>query len=342
MSQILLSGYYGFNNIGDEAVLGGLLAGFRAELPDVTPVVLSADPEFTRQLHGVDAVPRMSRAVLQAELQRTALLISGGGSLLQDVTSFRSPLYYLWVLWEAQRANVPTMMCAQGVGPLNNPVTRLATRMVLNRMKMATVRDAVSADFLHTLGVEKPPIEVTADPSFLLTPDASTRLNEWWSTHIPANRPVIGVALRHWAAGKAEEKYTAIADALAAVAEQTNALILFIPMQFDADTAISEEMAGWTPAENRVLDMKLTPREMLALVERCDFLVAMRLHALIFAVHRGTPAFGISYDPKVRDFSTAANLPTPFVWDDLDTESLSAALQAHWEKRVSLRATLTT
>ena len=340
MRQVLISGYYGFHNIGDEAVLGGILAGLREALPEVEPVVLSARPEETTRLHGVAAIPRMDRRAIAAELAHTDLFISGGGSLLQDVTSFRSPLYYLGVLWLAQRAHVPTMMLAQGVGPLRNPLNRLLARRVLNRMRMITVRDQGSADYLLRMGVDRPPIEVTADPSFLLSPDNSARLQEWWAAHIPEGRAVIGVALRRWEEGIAEERYTAIADALATLAEETGALILFLPMQFADDLPIAEEIAGWTPAESRVLDLALSPCEMLAAVGQVDMILAMRLHTLIFAVQQGTAAFGIAYDPKVADFAAAAKLPPTIAWNDLQADTLTTALQQCWNEREAQRATL--
>jgi len=337
MTTILLSGYYGFNNIGDEAVLGGLLAGLQAELPNVEPVVLSADPAATQRLHGVRAIPRMHLAAIQKELAQASLLISGGGSLLQDVTSLRSPFYYLGILWLAQRAGVPTMALAQGIGPLRHWLARRCANTLLNRTRAITVRDPVSAALLEELEVTVPPIEVTADPSFLLEPEASERLDSWWSGYIPVNRPLIGIALRQWGGNKSIERYHAISDALVALAQQTGALLLFLPMQYDRDLSVAEEMAGWTPAESRVLDLPLTPREMLEAVGRCDVMLAMRLHALIFAVQRGTPAFGFAYDPKVLDFSLEAGLPTPPAWSDLSAESLIPTLQSFWNTRDAVR-----
>ncbi len=338
MSTILLSGYYGYHNIGDEAVLGGILAGLREELPQYTPVVLSGDPESTRRMHDVAAIPRMSLGAITAALKEAALFVSGGGSLLQDVTSRRSPLYYLGVLWLAQRAGVPSMVLAQGMGPLNHPLNRLLARRILDGTRAITVRDAVSAEFLAGLGVNKPPIEVTADPSFLLQADPSERFDAWWAAHIPADRPVLGVALRHWAQGSPGECYTAIADALAAFAAQHGAFLLFLPMQYERDLSVAEEVAGWTPAESRVLNLSLTPREMMAAVGRCDFILAMRLHALIFAVQQATPALGLAYDPKVLDFSLLADLPTPLPWEEITSDALLASLQHQWEQRDALRA----
>ncbi|MHB0935323.1 MAG: polysaccharide pyruvyl transferase CsaB [Armatimonadota bacterium] len=339
MKYVLLSGYYGYDNIGDEAVLGGILAGLRAELPEVEPVVLSGDPAFTIKLHGVSAIPRMSLRPIRERLKGASLFISGGGSLLQDVTSLRSPFYYLGMLWLAQRAGVPTMMLAQGVGPLQHFLARAWTRRVLNRTKAITVRDEGSANLLAALGVTVP-AEVTADPSFLLEPDPSERLEEWWAANIPDGRPVIGVALRQWNSPDAYDRYHAISDALAEMARRTGALLLFIPMQAGQDLHVSEEMAGWTPAESRVLNLPLTPREMLALVGRVDFILAMRLHTLIFATHRAVPAFGLSYDPKVADFCVSANLPTPMPWEAITTSALVDTLQTEWAAREALRGVL--
>jgi len=340
MPTILLSGYYGFNNIGDEAVLGGILAGLRTELPDATPIVLSADPATTRALHDVSAIPRMRLSTIRAALRKTDLFVSGGGSLLQDVTSFRSPLYYLGLLWLAQRAGVPTAVIAQGMGPLGHPLNRRFARRILDRTRAITVRDDASANFLAELGVSEVPCTVTADPSFLLEPATSERLESWWDAHIPANRPIVGVALRRWPLANPAERYTAIADAVAALAEATGALLLFLPMQYNTDLSIAEEIAGWTPAENVVLNLALSPREMLEVVGRCQFILAMRLHTLIFAVQRGTPALGLAYDPKVLDFSIASGLPLPPRWESLSAETLTPELQQLWTQRHTYRTEL--
>jgi polysaccharide pyruvyl transferase CsaB len=339
MPTVLLSGYYGFHNIGDEAVLGGILAGLRARLPAVRPVVLSGDPAGTEALHDVEAVPR---GALVRALHEADLFASGGGSLLQDVTSLRSPFFYLLQLWAAQRMPVPTMILAQGLGPLRNPAVRAATRRILNHTRAITVRDAGSEAFLLNLGVTVPPIEVTADPSFLLEPDVSERLEEWWAAYVPADRPVIGVALRRWDRDEPHARYHAISDALATLAAETGAFLVFIPMQHGADLPVALQVSGWTPAENRVCDLPLGPREMLALVARSQFVVAMRLHTLIFAVQQGVPAYGLSYDPKVTDFAREAGLPAPMPWAAIQDAPLLDDLRTCWTAREKLQTLIRT
>ena len=128
---------------------------------------------------------------------------------------------------------------------------------------------------------------------------------------------------------------------MAAFAAESGAFLLFLPMQYERDLPVAEELAGWTPAESRVLNLPLTPREMMAAVGRCDFILAMRLHALIFAVQQATPALGLAYDPKVLDFSLLADLPTPLRWEEITADALLAALRHQWAQRDALRAILT-
>ena len=55
--RVVLCGYYGMGNGGDEALLASLLQMLPSQ---VKPVVLSGDPEQTAQCYGVEAYHRKS------------------------------------------------------------------------------------------------------------------------------------------------------------------------------------------------------------------------------------------------------------------------------------------
>jgi polysaccharide pyruvyl transferase WcaK-like protein len=89
-----LSGYYGFSNSGDEAVLKSILtaledAGKQAGIK-IEPIVLSGDPDWTKRQYGVEAVHRTKLGEVRQALKNSDGLISGGGSLLQDATGLGS------------------------------------------------------------------------------------------------------------------------------------------------------------------------------------------------------------------------------------------------------------
>ena len=167
--RLLLSGYYGCGNAGDESVLEGALTALR-RAGRVETTVLSGDPEATRALHGVQAVSRGDPRAIWRALGLADLLISGGGGLIQDRTSARSSLYYLGIIEMAQRAGVPVYLYSQGVGPLRRRWLRRVVGHSLRRVKGAGVRDEASGKLLEEIGVPGELITVTADAAFALRP----------------------------------------------------------------------------------------------------------------------------------------------------------------------------
>ncbi len=98
MSRVLLSGYYGFGNLGDEALLEVIVDRMRRRFPSAQLEVLSATPQMTAANHRVESTPRWDWRAIRAAIARADVVLSGGGGLLQDATSLRSLLYYAAIL----------------------------------------------------------------------------------------------------------------------------------------------------------------------------------------------------------------------------------------------------
>jgi polysaccharide pyruvyl transferase CsaB len=335
--KIVLSGYYGFGNAGDEAVLAGLVKALRARGDEVAITALSIDPAETTATHGIAAAHRYRAGELLGALSGADLLLSGGGSLLQDVTSAHGIFYYAGVIRLAQMLGKKTMLVAQGIGPLNRPMSRRLVAGVASRADAITVRDQASADLLRAIGVTAPAIEVTADPALLLGPDAIVPGD-------PQGR--FAVALRPWPL-----KAGAIDELLAdACREPLGSLApIGIAMQPAADGPLTEQfLARWhqiteirgnsvPPWESIPLPdarsggSRLRPQTCGAalpdLVEsllRADITIGMRLHALILAAACGVPSVGLTYDPKVAGFMNESGQGDAAV--DLTNPDLRAAL----------------
>ena len=295
-TRIVISGYYGCGNTGDEAVLAGILESFRQTVGEekTSFTVLSAKPEETLKQHGVAAAPRMDRSARLKALESADLFLSGGGSLLQDTTSLRSLVYYLWVVREAYRKQVPVVYYAQGIGPLNRGVSRFLTRIVTNRASLVTVRDSDSAELLKKIGVNRPKIEVTADPAFVLRSEADDRIDALqYAAGIKKGEKLIGIAVRNWSG----VPKTFWRESVQLISAETGCTPLFLPMQPPGDLELSEFAANGL---GHVIQDPFTPAEAIGLLARCDALIAMRLHALIFGAVAGVPVIGASYDPKVE------------------------------------------
>ena len=301
MSDLVISGYYGFGNAGDEAMLTAMVGALRQADPSVRITVLSGNPADTRRRHGVEALHRLNLWRIGWTLLHADLLISGGGSLLQDVTSGRSIFYYLGVMQLACWLGCPVMLYAQGIGPIRSRLARAFMRHVGNRLAGATVRDEGSKRELAGLGVVRPPVIVTADPVLALSPaDREIGRSVVNRAALSGSGPLIGFSVREWR-GQAhfKEVFAAAADRLAA---ETGARIVFLPMQWPDDLRAAQAVAERMAQPHALLAGGYDTTGLLSIVGNLDLLVGVRLHALIFAAVMEIPFVGVSYDPKIDRF----------------------------------------
>jgi polysaccharide pyruvyl transferase CsaB len=298
--KIALSGYYGFDNAGDEALLLAISSSLKSLVPDCEFVVFSGNPTKTKQLHRVRAVYNMNPWLVFHELLTCDLLISGGGSIFQDVTSSRSLLYYISVVLLARLLGKPVVFYAQGVGPVRRRFNRWILGRVANHVNLITLRDQTSREFMRKLGVHRPPLQVTADPVFALQTDAQTI--EEIRQHYPlladqARR--LGVSVRHWPALQGYQRNLAmVLDHF----KRSGYKIIFVPMDYPNDIHESERVRAFMQEDAWIIQEDLTTAQHLAVISQLDGMVGMRLHALIFAASCGVPFAGISYAPKIDAF----------------------------------------
>ncbi|MGI6488415.1 MAG: polysaccharide pyruvyl transferase CsaB [Syntrophothermaceae bacterium] len=335
--RVVLSGYYGFDNAGDEALLTAITSSLKKVNPHIDFVVLSANPDRTRATHGLPAVSRVNPLVLIRELRRADLLISGGGSLLQDITGPFSLPYYLGIVFLAQLLGTPVVFYAQGVGPITRKLSKKMIRAVVNRVNLVTLRDQDSQELLLKCGVTRPPIQVTADPVFVLEP-GEAELNRADAVlsgmGLRPESNLIGVSVREWEQMNWEPGLARALDNLSARGYQ----VVIVPLQHTQDIEQSHKLASLMGSRALVVEENLSSLETMALISRFHLLIGMRLHSLIFAACTGIPFIGISYDPKVDHFLRLYNQEPVQVGDDLDDAHLAQAVSAvldNWQEEVS-------
>ncbi|MFD0696808.1 polysaccharide pyruvyl transferase CsaB [Paenibacillus sp. GCM10027628] len=325
--KIALSGYYGFDNSGDEAVLQSILLALQeqgqAKGIRIEPIVLSANPEKTSQMYGVKAYHRMKPGALFRALREADGLISGGGSLLQDATSAKTIPYYLAVLKLAQWLGKPTFVYSQGIGPVNWRIFDGWIRGVFKRCRYVSVRDTESADLLGRMRLPRERIEVVPDPVMGLPlrearsaagpsagpgqTDAAAQASGGGSgaaDGAPASVRTVGVSVRFWNQDRSELE--ALSRSLALLlAARTDVRLRFLPFHLPSDEVASQFVIDRLGDHGGRVEMArgvVHPQEMLEQVASCDLLIGMRLHSLIYAASQYVPMVGISYDPKIDQF----------------------------------------
>ena len=159
--KIVISGYYGFGNFGDEAILYTLIQKLKDYDTDIT--VISGNPQFTIANYYVKAIKNFALFKLIYAIKSADVLISGGGSLLQDVTSVRSLIYYLLVIWLGILFNKKVIIFAQGIGPIKNKFAFFITMSILKKCTFISVRDINSQNLLKNEGINS---ELVCDPIY--------------------------------------------------------------------------------------------------------------------------------------------------------------------------------
>ena len=324
--RIVVSGYYGFGNAGDEAALSGILATLEEVGVDAKVCVLSCNPRRTVAEHPeVDSVHRFRIPTLINEIRKADLVISGGGSLLQDVTSLRSLRYYLFVLRVAQVLRRKTMIYAQGIGPLETYSARQSLSYVLNRVSAISVRDEDSHAMLESIGVDRVPVEISADPSFVVEPDLATA-DKALADHALEGRELVGVSLRPWpkTEGGLEEAVAGITQAC----DELGAVPVMIPMQPEQDVRVCEAVDGGVTI--RIAD---NVPALKGIAARCSLMVGMRLHSLMFAASGHVPFVSLVYDPKVESFAREARQRFFAEMKSLSAEDVKDAIVGAWNER---------
>ena len=334
MSKILISGYYGFSNAGDEALLTAILASLYAIEPEADITVISGNPSDTTAKHRVKSIFRFDAGKILSAMGQADLLLSGGGSLLQDVTSKRSLAYYLSMIALAKLRGKKVMLFAQGIGPIRNGFMRLLTRFICRRADVITVRDRDSAEELVRLGLEREKIEVTADSVLTLAPvskDAGRQILK--KAGLVLTEPIIGVSVRSWPENR--RCLQQLAAGLARISRRYDAQVIVLPLQYPMDVEASKAVRNFIPplAQKVVLLEEAYPTEVfLSLIGNFNLLVGMRLHALIFAAVMDVPFLAISYDPKVDSFVRAVGSEPVGTVENLLAEKVVEAACALWGK----------
>lgn len=313
MATVVVSGYYGFGNAGDELILSALrrtLAGHRV-------VVLSADPAATIREHGVQAVPRMDLLGVFRALRGADLLVSGGGGLLQDATGPASVPYYLGIIAMARALGRPVMVYAQGIGPLRSGWARHSLRLLCSAAAV-TVRDVESAEILHRAGVAR--AEVTADAVLSLPrPEVGPVPEELAHAGLKDGESVLAIAPRPYGGADFSRR---LADAADRLAKRLPARVVLVPMQPREDTPACEAVAAAMRSPALLL-REVPPLRYPELFAHFDLVVGMRLHALILAALCRTPAVGLSYDPKIEAFMQSLGLSTSVLGLDAPAEVIA-------------------
>ena len=291
--KVVISGYYGADNFGDESILEVLIQRLKKDEADIT--VLSTNPDKTAKTPGVNSIHSFKLGKVMSALSKCDILVSGGGSLLQDATSVKSLFYYLWVIFMAQFYKKQVLIFAQGIGPINNKIGEFFTKKLLKNCRWISVRDDKSLFLLRGWGL-KP--ELVCDPLYDLEVAGST----------PSNR--VGIQLRSFKSlteklliTLANRVAIEFADKEIEIYSFQDSLYLEVCQHFE------HLLLSVNPNLKTTVISGKTPKEIIKLIASLEYMIAMRFHAILIALKYGIKTLAINYDYKIEAICNDAKIP---------------------------------
>ena len=339
MYDILISGYYGFKNSGDDAILMAILDNLRAYKSDIKILVLSKNPQETQRIYGVDTADRYNFNEIIKAMKSSKLFLTGGGNLIQDETSTRSLMYYLATIWLAKKLGLKVMLYSNGIGAIDKKVNRLITSRIVNKVDVITLREEKSLKEIESLKITKPQVFVTADPAFTLMSCEDEETSSILAAEgIVKDKPLVGISVRKWKNLQGYLKQ--VAEASDYMYEKYNVQPVFIPMHYPHDIDVCLTIATMMKHKPKIIKNKYSVSQTLGIIKNMDMIIGMRLHALIYAASFQVPVLGLIYDPKVEGFLEYIKQPSAGNVEALNYERFIQSIDGVWNNRQQIKEQL--
>lgn len=320
MKKVVISGYYGFDNIGDDAMVETFSGYFKEK--DVDLIVMSKNPEKTSKQYGVKSIDRFNIIQILSTIKSTDILISGGGTLLQDVTKLISIWYYLAIILIALLFKKPVYILFQGIGPINNKFNIWLSKKILSKVKYIALRDKKAYDEMQRLGFNMEKVEVATDLVFdlnVLNKEESKQLIKKYIPDYNEEKNYLGAALRPWKDVYNEEIFGKILDR---IKKEYNAEIVFLPFHKKQDYMFSKDIQGVMWEKSHIIYDDLKPSQLAGIMSLMNANIGVRLHSLVFAAITKVPVIGITYDPKIDGFLQEINMKPICQYSNIDEEKI--------------------
>ncbi len=292
--RFVLSGYYGFKNFGDEAILSVLVNKLQQNKDSVT--IISSNPKYTKSLYKhIRAIKTFDFNNIIPAIYKSDILISGGGSLLQDVTSLKSLIYYLLIIFIALFFRKKVIIFAQGIGPINSLLGQFLTKILLKNCTYVSVRDKKSQELMQQWGINS---DLLCDPIF--------------SVNVPDNKKnkTVAIQLRN-CKGMSNDFLDRLADSVSRNFSDFNIEIYSFQDSIDLDICktFEKNLNMLNPEIKTTVFSGMSNSEIIESLSKSQYLISMRFHAIIIGLLAGVKTLGINYDIKVEKLAKEFNLP---------------------------------
>ncbi len=313
MRTALVFGYYGKDNIGDDAMLQ--VIAFKLKKLGIKTIAVSGNPAKTRKDFGIEAIGS-KKDISKLDYN---FFVLGGGTQIQDyrLKGFENLVDFFL---KAKKPGVKTCLLSIGSTKLKTKKGKALAKKLCENSDLIIMRDVESKEQLRKAGVKKQ-IHVSADLTFTESkkPDRKKRNAILFC-------PIPFYEIFELKPKKDKQLAEKIAKAIDLVAEETNARIEIFPFFKKYDTIFCKKiLSGVKSKKVRLLKYKPLGMKLTKTFEKFDLIVGMRFHSLVFSAVIGKPFVAVDFTAKTR------NLVKAFGWKAFAVEQGFKAEELAWK-----------
>ncbi len=320
--DVMLAGYYGFNNSGDEALITAIIDSLRKENQALRILLVSKNPKAATEKYGVFSINRSDFLKIRKYMKLSRLFVYGGGSIIQDITSTQSLIYYSTLLAFAKSLGLKIMLYANGIGPITKKRNIPLAKAALQLCDVITLREEESLAVLTKLGIEEKEVILSCDATLSLLPASKEKIKAVCTKEkLDMGKKYFVLSFRYWKSMDPGfvPKIAAVIDSISTSYGLTP---LFVPMQYPDDATLCKEVMARLRVTAEIIKNELPVHELLGIIGLAEFVIAMRLHTLVYAFSVGKPLIGLVYDPKIKAFMEYIKQPYYTSIDSLDKDKV--------------------
>ena len=278
-------------------------------------------------------------------LKTSDIVITTGGDVLSEDYGIFSFLTEFCGLYLAILLGKPVFVFAESIGPFKTRLTSSIAGRILNKAHLITTRDEISFNYLEEIGVNKPPVYLTADSAFVLD---KKRVNNPFLEEFLKRDNIIGFsisnAISEWGGGDYDDYAKLMVKIIDKLIEDHDANVLLVAHVtvegLNDDRIINEKVFESVKNRDRVFNLKedYNAEELKYVISRCDLFVGARMHANIAALSSCVPAVAISYSIKTPGLMKLCGIEDYYIeFEDLSEELLMCKIADAWENREKIR-----
>jgi len=326
--RILLAGYYGEGNLGDELILLGLIKGIKERFNDkIAITVLTGAPEWTRSVLSdenpanekisYNFVQRRSIFNVIKALAFCDIVVIGGGGIFQDFTSNRSLYYYLFIVLISKILGKKISVCAVGIERLKS-FNRFIALKILKLSDSISVRDVESLKFFTSKSHDSGSTSVRCFADLALNMEYKELNN---STADPKRIKFMFVPRKF--KGKDDVAFwTRLVDMCAR--RYAGSEVVLSVFHKKEDTEYAMKISSLSQTHPKVILWE-KPAEMVREFASSSLVVSARLHGLVLAAALNIPLVGVSADRKSDLFLKEIEQKNIYRAEDFDNKGCEIA-----------------